>query len=431
VAKQGTAPVADHQLHEVYTALGEMVSLLFNSKEMSHAAFLKKYETIPELGAFISSRLACSMRNRDRARSLSMLELAQKHVVKQTGEAKNQVMSYIFRNMGVHHATRAKWLEADQECARSLQAMPMNATTHFLRGLCLMEQGNVKQAIASFERCQLLDPDYKAPYINLGAAWIKQGEYEKAFVVSQAGLIRHPYTAQAQYNLGVAAFVLARRSDSLQSPTKSRTSKDVGNGSAQLRTYRTAHVRVIVRAAASIKADMLGALHQGKIVSGTRMTVDGQPWLRLSDEDRRNTCIPGLSTGDAWVLIDGATVGLGILLAEVDDDSPFPKPLHSKADRSPDQVASLDPGKPVLAAQEAEPKNGHTISQEGVPKTGTELRERALQALVTARDNRGKEYPWSERDDEMIARLEKKECPLMPKSWVEPRQGWRLFNWRP
>lgn len=209
VAKKGTAPVPAHQLHQVYAALGDMVSGLFGFYDISPQSLKKRYATFPELGAFMTARLACSMRAKDQRKSLHVLQLAQAQLASLDGKSKDLVNSYIHRNLGVAEAGAGQWALSDKHFYNSLEAMPTNATTRFLLGMYQLEMGNPQAAIGFFEEALLLDPDFKASYVNLGVAYLREARYEKAADTSAAGLIRHPGVPALQYNLGISTFCLA------------------------------------------------------------------------------------------------------------------------------------------------------------------------------------------------------------------------------
>lgn len=209
VAKQGTAPVPLQQLHEVYAMLGDMVPVTFNTQDMSHNSLLKRYKEFPELGAFITTRLACSMRMRDKMKSLDIMRLAQSHISKRSGQPKDLAISYIERNLAVFEAGHGKWAAAAEGWRKSLAAMPCNATTRYLMGLFHLEEKNPEACIQSIEQSLLLDPDFKAPYACLGVAHLQLQNFTEAAQISEAGLKRHPGTVPASYNLGAAKFGMA------------------------------------------------------------------------------------------------------------------------------------------------------------------------------------------------------------------------------
>mmetsp|Transcript_148690 Transcript_148690/g.277103 ORF Transcript_148690/g.277103 Transcript_148690/m.277103 type:complete len:1223 (-) Transcript_148690:71-3739(-) len=209
VAKRGTAPVAQHHLHDVYSMLGDMVPVTFNTQDMSHNSLLKRYSSFPELGAFITTRLACSMRMRDKQKSLDVMRLAQTHISKLVGQSKQVADSYIHRNLAVFDAGHGNWTTALHGWQRSLELMPCNATTRYLIGLYHLEHKNHQACIRFIEESILLDPDFKAPYACLAVAHLQSGNYFKAVEVSESGLKRHPGVAPSSYNLGAASFAAA------------------------------------------------------------------------------------------------------------------------------------------------------------------------------------------------------------------------------
>lgn len=210
VAKLGTAPVAAADLHEVYAALGDVVPLIFSARhEISHTSLLKRYSDFPELGSAVAARLSCSMRSRDRAKALNVLQLAKTKLEKLQGQACDVVNSYILRNLGVHEAISNRWSEAEPYFRQSVRAMPTNANSRYLLGMCSLEKGDREDAIRTMEGSLQLDPDFKAPYVGIAVASLRLGWYEKAAEVSQAANKRFPQTVHILYNLGAAKFALA------------------------------------------------------------------------------------------------------------------------------------------------------------------------------------------------------------------------------
>mmetsp|Transcript_132221 Transcript_132221/g.410939 ORF Transcript_132221/g.410939 Transcript_132221/m.410939 type:complete len:1263 (-) Transcript_132221:126-3914(-) len=210
VAKMGTAPVSEYDLHTVYASIGDMVSLLFGANDMSQGAIRARYKSFPELSSFIIARMACSIRVGDKTKSSQLMELARMYMERQTGACKDLVSSYIHRNMGVAEAGHnSQWLVAAEHFKKSILKMPSNANSRHLLGLHYLEVGDPHKAREVLEEVLLLDPDFKAPYACLGVALLRLGNYARAAEVSKMGLTRHPHTPACWYNLGVASFVLA------------------------------------------------------------------------------------------------------------------------------------------------------------------------------------------------------------------------------
>jgi len=211
VAKKGTAPVSrEHEL-DVYTLLGDMVCQLFdtNTNTLSHTALSRKYSEMPEFGAFVVSRLAASMRVRDRHKSTQIFELARQQLTKLKDGPKDVVMSYILRNRGIFEVMHSRWESGDTCFQQSIECMPANAVSRYLAGLVNLEAGDPARAATRFEEALQLDPDFKAPYVCLGAALLRECQFAKTVEISEAGLNRHPVSPHAQYNLALGLFGMA------------------------------------------------------------------------------------------------------------------------------------------------------------------------------------------------------------------------------
>eukprot|EP00930_Biecheleria_cincta_P007497 TRINITY_DN108718_c0_g1_i1.p1 TRINITY_DN108718_c0_g1~~TRINITY_DN108718_c0_g1_i1.p1 ORF type:complete len:169 (+),score=26.33 TRINITY_DN108718_c0_g1_i1:62-508(+) len=64
-------------------------------------------------------------------------------------------------------------------------------------------------AIRNFEASLQLDPDFKAPWVNLGFAWLRLKNWDRAIEACDAGLYRHPHTPHCYYNKGLALYFKA------------------------------------------------------------------------------------------------------------------------------------------------------------------------------------------------------------------------------
>lgn len=81
--------------------------------------------------------------------------------------------------------------------------------------------------------------------------------------------------------------------------------------------YQVDHSVVAVRVSHSTKSACIGAVRSGDSVNGWSVDVAGVPWLRLDAETRKRLKVTGL---DAFLMIDGRSVGLGTLLKCVEED---------------------------------------------------------------------------------------------------------------
>lgn len=212
-AKTGTLPVEPSDLHEVYATLSTAVPEIFASPDLGAPALMRRYASDPYFVGFVVTRLAASARMRDLSKAHAFLALARS--VARRGSASIQGMpassveSYIERTRGIFAAQSGNWGEAAESFRTSLRWLPTNATSHYLLGMAQLENNDAQDAVDSFERSLALDPDFKAPYCNLGVAWLALKEYGRVVWISDMGLRRHPGTFQCYYNLGVAAYQLA------------------------------------------------------------------------------------------------------------------------------------------------------------------------------------------------------------------------------
>mmetsp|Transcript_5507 Transcript_5507/g.9599 ORF Transcript_5507/g.9599 Transcript_5507/m.9599 type:complete len:790 (+) Transcript_5507:70-2439(+) len=83
--------------------------------------------------------------------------------------------------------------------------------------------------------------------------------------------------------------------------------------------YKVVYKNVAIRSAPSVKAGILYVAKQGTLLEGSVHVVDGNPWLGLNADSRQNCDIPTRDK-EAWVLIHGASVGLGDLLRPVNEE---------------------------------------------------------------------------------------------------------------
>eukprot|EP00930_Biecheleria_cincta_P072004 TRINITY_DN59446_c0_g1_i1.p1 TRINITY_DN59446_c0_g1~~TRINITY_DN59446_c0_g1_i1.p1 ORF type:complete len:1295 (-),score=267.50 TRINITY_DN59446_c0_g1_i1:53-3841(-) len=113
-------------------------------------------------------------------------------------------------------------------------------------------------------------------------------------------------------------------------PPNARRDGPVGN-------FLVVHSKVVVRQAPSTDARFLGVRLQGAAVTGTPFVVGGAAWLQLRVRD-----------GDGgWMLVDGASVGLGTLLQRLAD-------LAEDALAWAQQQQFTDAGKAVVWTAETE-----------------------------------------------------------------------------
>mmetsp|Transcript_81639 Transcript_81639/g.141410 ORF Transcript_81639/g.141410 Transcript_81639/m.141410 type:complete len:457 (+) Transcript_81639:892-2262(+) len=209
-AKSGTAPIPANQLHEIYAAMGDSMQQLFSASEPTVSSLAERYGSEPELAAYLTARLAVTLRDLTRCRQVmgmaaAVLVEAENTVVKRL------VQSYVERGYGVFYALQPPGFFdlAAQRFEHSVEQHPANATSLYLIGMCALEKGETVKAESYFHKSLLLDLDFKAPYVNLGVAYIRLGKWDAAIEISEALLKRHPDSPQCQYHIAFASFHLA------------------------------------------------------------------------------------------------------------------------------------------------------------------------------------------------------------------------------
>jgi len=209
-AKSGTAPIPPHQLHEIYAAMGDSVQKLFSASEPTVSSMAQRYGDQPELAGYLTARLAVTLK--ELARCRQVMNLAQNVLSKaKDGLAKSFTQSYVERGFGVFDAMQPPglWEEAAVRIRKSIEWHPANATATYLLGMCMLELDQPEEAVDLFHRSLLLDLDFKAPYVNLGVAYLRLRRWEDAIEVSEALLKRHPDSPQCHYHIGVACYFMS------------------------------------------------------------------------------------------------------------------------------------------------------------------------------------------------------------------------------
>jgi tetratricopeptide (TPR) repeat protein len=83
-------------------------------------------------------------------------------------------------------------------------------------GNLLVDQGQVDQGLALFERSRELNPDYADPYSNIGGILVRRGRAEEALAYFERAIALEPDTADFRYNLAVALTQLDRVDEAME-----------------------------------------------------------------------------------------------------------------------------------------------------------------------------------------------------------------------
>lgn len=210
----GTAEVEQEHLHEVYTLLGDSVPRVFKRMMEQFASgeqVAQNCASIPLMGAFVITRLQRALVHLrlDKARWVTYV---QNVLSRNSGFPQKVVSSYMSRGEGMEAAMNNCWDRVEEPIRRALEEHPANATARHYLGMALLERGDVAGAVLELQLSLLLDPDWKASYVNLAVAAIRAGDWKLAEQACQAGLARHPRTLACSYNLAVSLYQQASRS---------------------------------------------------------------------------------------------------------------------------------------------------------------------------------------------------------------------------
>lgn len=82
--------------------------------------------------------------------------------------------------------------------------------------------------------------------------------------------------------------------------------------------FEVVHSRVAIRKAPSTSSDAVGVLKCGVVVRGVPYEVNGERWILLEADSRNDNKIQAAT---AWMLVNGKTVGLGLLLKELPQEA--------------------------------------------------------------------------------------------------------------
>lgn len=100
------------------------------------------------------------------------------------------------------------WENARENFRKSVECCPANASSLYLLGQAELELGETEKAVTLMNRAMILDMDFRGPYVNLGVAYLRLGQWEKAIEVSEGCLKRHPDSPQCVYHIAVACYQL-------------------------------------------------------------------------------------------------------------------------------------------------------------------------------------------------------------------------------
>jgi tetratricopeptide (TPR) repeat protein len=102
------------------------------------------------------------------------------------------------------------YVDAEALWRDTISKNPGSWMAHNNLGNILVDQGQVDQGLALFERARELNPDYADPYSNIGGVLVRRGRAEEALPYFERAIGLEPDTADFRYNLAVALTQLER-----------------------------------------------------------------------------------------------------------------------------------------------------------------------------------------------------------------------------
>jgi tetratricopeptide (TPR) repeat protein len=165
-----------------------------------------------------------------------------------------------------------------------LATRPRDAQGRFLKGLILVEQNKVADAIDVFTRLSQDYPELPEPYNNLAVLYAAQGLYEKARQSLEMSIRTHPSYATAHENLGDVYTKLASQAydralqlDSSNSAAQTKLSLVREMILGTNRTARAAARTEPAKAAEPSKATVLAAAPKASTAGAPEARVPAEP----------------------------------------------------------------------------------------------------------------------------------------------------------
>jgi tetratricopeptide (TPR) repeat protein len=124
--------------------------------------------------------------------------------------------SIAYNNRGLALVAQGKLAEAIRDYKRAIQLEPSYAVAHSNLGIALAALGKLPEAIQHYELAIRLRPYYANAYNNLGATLAAQGKLSEAIQDFERAVQLRPSYASAYYNLGLALAALGKLPEAIQ-----------------------------------------------------------------------------------------------------------------------------------------------------------------------------------------------------------------------
>jgi len=111
---------------------------------------------------------------------------------------------------GMKLFNEAKWDEAVEEFSKGISEDASNPTLYFFRGLSEENNGQVKDALADYQKAIEIKPDFILPYSRSGKIYARQQNHEKARELYQKAVELGDQDITTLYNYGVVLINLGQ-----------------------------------------------------------------------------------------------------------------------------------------------------------------------------------------------------------------------------
>jgi len=194
----GTAPVSENLLHEVCAALCDVPLVLFGGSEPSLTTLRKRYHK-SAFEVYLNARFALTDDVFSEGSPQKLLDTAKSMMEQVTPpRSRRHVEAFIYRIQGCLEIEHKRWEASREWFQRSIDSMPTNANSYYFLGTAALKLDDPWTAVRLLSRSLVLDPDFKAAYMNLRTALFRLGREDDAEEIWEALCKRFPCADDAR-----------------------------------------------------------------------------------------------------------------------------------------------------------------------------------------------------------------------------------------
>ena len=126
------------------------------------------------------------------------------------------VLTAVIMCVGATRQQLGYWKDDETLWRHALEVTPKNYFAHKSLGDAFLHQGRLDDAIAQYQDCIGLNPNFASVYGNFGTALLAKGQLDEAARQFQQAVRLNPRNAEAYYNLGTAFLKQGRLDDAIR-----------------------------------------------------------------------------------------------------------------------------------------------------------------------------------------------------------------------